>query len=119
MRPGDVVWVELPVVQGHEQMGSRPAIVLQDDTVASGSPLVVLIPLTTVGRAIRFPGAVEIPPSPVNGLTLRSIALVHQIRALDRRRLRNTIGKLDDERLVAIVSALDSLLGRKTKQPGE
>ncbi len=112
MTPGDVIWVELPPVQGHEQMGLRPAVVLQDDSAASGSPLVIVVPLTTAKRAIRFPGAVAIQASTTNGLSAPSVALVHQIRALDRYRLRHTIGRLEAAQLAQIVRALDYLLGR-------
>lgn len=47
MSVGSVHWVELPAVNGHEQHGRRPAIVLQSDRYANDLPVVLVIPLTS------------------------------------------------------------------------
>ncbi len=68
MKPGDIHWVELPRGSGHEQVGRRPAIILQDETYASELPLVIVVPLTGALAAARFAGTLPVEPDEGNGL---------------------------------------------------
>jgi mRNA interferase MazF len=111
VQPGEVVWVEYPKANGHEQAGRRPSVVLQDDSFASGSPLVLVIPLTTSAGVMRFPGVVAVPADVGNGLTADSYALVFQIRATDRRRIGAKLGEVSAEILTQLYEALDKLTG--------
>ena len=111
MLPGEVVWVEYPKVNGHEQAGRRPSIVLQDDSIASGSPLVLVIPLTSSASVARFPGVIAVPADAGNGLTADSYALVFQLRAIDRRRIGAKLGDVSSAILAQLYEALDKLTG--------
>jgi len=112
VKPGDIHWVELPSLSGHEQAGRRPAVVLQDDTYAGGSPLVVVVPLTGAVAAARFAGTLILEPDHTNGLAKISVALVFQIRAVDRRIVRERIGSISPEMQAGIHALLDQLTGR-------
>ena len=112
MTPGDIHWVELPSLSGHEQAGRRPAIVLQDDTYAGGSPLVVVVPLTGAVAVARFAGTLTLEPDAANGLAKTSVVLVFQVRAIDRRIVRERIGAVSPETLAALHVLLDRLMGR-------
>jgi mRNA interferase MazF len=109
---GDIYWVELPPVNGREQAGRRPAIVVQDDTYGGSLPVVLMVPLTTSLLALRFQGTVRIDPSPEIGLSASSVALVFQLRAVDRRRTRTAIGKVSGQGLEEIYTIIDKLIGR-------
>jgi len=109
---GDIHWVELPAADGHEQRGRRPAVVLQDDAFAGSSPVVLVVPLTTAVGTLRFSGTTLIQPTPENGLSRPSVALVFQLRAIDRRRLGERIGRVGEKVLRAIFTELDKLTGR-------
>ena len=111
MKPGDVYWVTYPEANGHEQTGRRPSIILQDDSFASGSPLVLAIPLTTATGVTRYPGVVLVPADPQNGLAADSYAMVFQLRATDRRRFQSKIGEVNAVVLAQIYQALDLLTG--------
>ncbi len=76
MLRGEVWMVSVPPSSGREQAGTRPAIVLQDDTYGQNSPLVLIVLLTSQLSALRYPATVQIAPSAQNGLTVPSIALV-------------------------------------------
>ena len=95
--------------EDHEQAGRRPAVVLQTDDL---SPLstVVMIPLTTQPRRAGFASTVLIPAREA-GQDCDSVALCHQIRALDRRKLIHKIGELAPERLSEIELAVLFVLG--------
>jgi mRNA interferase MazF len=111
VRPDEVYWVEYPIADGHEQTGRRPSIVLQDDTFAIASPLVLVIPLTSSIGTMRFPGVVFVAADAQNGLSVDSYALVFQMRATDRRRLRTKLGDVSTATLGQLYQALDHLTG--------
>jgi len=89
---GDIHWIELPAAMGHEQSGRRPAVIVQDKAAAKILPVVLVVPLTTATSTLRFPGTVQIQPDSDNGLSQPSIALVFQLRAVDRRRIGGRTG---------------------------
>jgi mRNA interferase MazF len=109
---GEIHWIELPPGTGHEQSGRRPAIIVQDQAYAGLLPVVLVVPLTTSTATLRFPGTVLIPAGPENGLRQPSVALVFQMRAVDRRRIGDRIGTVSADILAGIFAALDKLLGR-------
>jgi mRNA interferase MazF len=104
---GEIWVVNIPTTDGHEQYGTRPVIVLADTL----SSVVVGIPCTTNMRALQFPYTVSIIPSEHNGLMEDSIALVLQIRAIDKKRLQQKIGEVEKEILQKIEGELRRLLG--------
>lgn len=56
----------------------------------------IVVPLTSSVQALRFPHAIEVKPSKKNGLNSVSVALVFQVRALDKRRLKKKIGIIEE-----------------------
>jgi mRNA interferase MazF len=109
---GDIHWVELPPSNGREQVGRRPAVILQDETYAGTLPLVIVAPLTAATAAARFPGVVLLDPTLGNGLQKPSVVLVFQVRAIDRRKVQERIGAVGAEALARIYAVLDRLTGR-------
>jgi len=123
MRRGDICNVELPTLElplepkaenapklGNEQFGRRPGLIVQDNQIGR-LPTVVIVPLTKQMTALSYPGAIKIKRSGYNGLDYDSVALVHQVRAIDKRRLRNTIGTIESDLLMQIEEQLSKLLG--------
>lgn len=114
MARGDIWAVDLPVPQGlsgHEQVGSRPAIVVQTDQEDSALPTTVVIPTTSKQKALRFPFTFAISPSMENGLSSTSVLLVFQIRAIDKGRLLRWIGRLELAHIEKMETQLRALLG--------
>jgi mRNA interferase MazF len=99
---GDIHWVDLPAVNGREQRGRRPVVVFQDDDYGGNLPVVLVVPLTTARAAMRFAGTTLIRPTVANGLRQVSVALVFQLRAIDRRRMQERIGTVSAEVLNAM-----------------
>jgi len=93
----------------HEQAGRRPAAILQTDDLSDLST-VVIIPLTTQSKRAGFAHTVWIPAKEA-GQDRDSVALCHQIRALDRRKLIRRIGELAPECLSEIEAAVAFVLG--------
>lgn len=114
MKRGEVVWVDLgnpPGGAGREQAGDRPGVIISAGHADTGNPMVTLVPLTCKISARRFPHTLDnIVPSSVNGLSCNSVALIFQMRSLDKRRVRNIAGKLEDHYLTQIEEKIKSML---------
>jgi mRNA interferase MazF len=100
MARGDVLLVGLPDSDKREERGNRPAIAVQTEVAAS--PMLMVVRVTSSLGALRFPFTVRIEPSEQNGLTLPSIAMIFQLRAIDRNRLIRKIGELEPEYLAQV-----------------
>ncbi|MCC5640217.1 type II toxin-antitoxin system PemK/MazF family toxin [Nostoc sp. CHAB 5844] len=111
MARGDVLLVSLPDSDKREEKGNRPAIAVQTDIAVS--PMLIIVPVTSSLGALRFPYTVRIEPSAINGLTLLSVAMVFQLRAIDPKRIIRNIGELEPEYLVQI----DKEIWRMLKSP--
>lgn len=112
MQRGDVFFVELPRPAGrpgHEQHGTRPAVVVQAN--CQGQSTVVIVPMTSNQSALRFESCFAISKSAKNGLTCDSVVLVPQVRAIDATRLRNKAGELSTEEMAELDNGLKNLLG--------
>jgi len=110
MEVGDIYTIEIPASDGHEQAGTRPAVIVQAPKYANQIPTVLIIPLTSKLSAQAFPCTILITPDSENGLTMTSVALVFQLRAVDKRRLRQNIGRLDASHLAKLNQHLKALL---------
>jgi mRNA interferase MazF len=97
----DIFWADLPDRGGREQRGRRPVVIWQD-TQQFRIPTVLVIPLTSRLDTLKFGGTSLIHPTPSNGLTADSVALVFQLGACDVRRLRGRLGNLDAADLTAL-----------------
>ncbi len=109
MDKGEIAYFDLgtpPGGSGHEQSGNRPGIIISNDANDPSNPMVVIIPLTSKSSASRFPFTLLIQSTPSNGLSSNSVAMVFQLRAIDKNRLVNVIGQIE----VDILNTLESLV---------
>lgn len=84
----------------------RPVIILAD----TPTDICIITPLTSNLKALKFPFTIQIEPSKHNGLHILSVALVFQIRAIDKSRLVKKLGQLEKSLLTNIVKILKKLL---------
>lgn len=111
MARGDVVYINLPLAPGsHVQGGRRPAVVVLSNNALRGNTMTMIVPLTATLAASRFPFTFQIDPSPKNGLSAPSIALVFQLCAADRTHLDSVIGHLEDDYLAKIDEMMRQML---------
>ena len=109
MARGDVLLINLPTSDKHEQSGRRPAVAVQTDIASE--PMLMVAPVTSNLNALRFNFAVKIEPSNDNGLTQTSIVMIFQMRAIDKSRIVKLIGKLSTEDLAKVDSEIRQMLG--------
>lgn len=108
MARGDVLLVKLPESQGREQSGRRPAIAVQADIV--GEPMLMIAPITSNLKALRFSFIVQIDPSDENGLSVTSVVMVFQMRAVDKTRVIQKIGQLSKEEMARVDATIWAML---------
>jgi mRNA interferase MazF len=114
MARSDVIIVDIPTPSDHtehEQIGSRPAVVVQSDVNDSNLPTAMIIPFTSNLQAMRFPHTIRVNPSALNGLSAPSVLLVFQLRAIDKSRIGRIVGRLEDFYMKQLEDEAKSLLG--------
>ena len=103
---GDLFAAALGTGEGSEQSGARPVLVVSNDLFNEVMPVLTIVPLTTLRAKRRlYPSEVVIKKS-VDGLRADSIALCHQIRTIARSRLGRRIGKLEEEEIESVATAI-------------
>lgn len=104
-RRGEIYYADLDPIFGHEQGGYRPVLILQNDLGNFFSPTVIVTSATSrTHKKPHQPTHVIFPD--VEGLPYPSEFQLEQIRTLDKRRLRECVGKLTDEQMAQIDAAL-------------
>ena len=97
IRRGDVYLADLSPVQGSEQGGVRPVVIIQNDTGNKYSPTVIVAAIT--GRINKA----KIPTD--------SVILLEQIRTLDKKRFKEKLTYLSDDKMKEVDNALMISLG--------
>lgn len=110
IKRGDIFYADLSPVVGSEQGGVRPILVVQNDVGNKYSPTIIAAAITSQINKAKLPTHIEIG-SKDYGLTKDSVVLLEQIRTIDKRRLRERIGHLDEERMKSVNEALNISFG--------
>ena len=105
VRRGDIFYADLSPVVGSEQGGVRPVLIVQNDTGNRHSPTVIAAAITSQTGKARLPTHISLSALSC-GLPKDSIILLEQIRTLDKRRLREHMGKLDDTVMKKVDNAI-------------
>jgi len=95
IRRGDIYYADLSPVIGSEQGGIRPVLIVQNDIGNKYSPTVIVAAITSRMGKTRLPTHIDIMAEEA-GLMKDSVVLTEQIRTLDKRRLKEKIGHLDE-----------------------
>ena len=105
VKRGDIFYADLSPVVGSEQGGTRPVLIVQNDTGNKHSPTVIAAAITSQTNKAKLPTHIELAGRSV-GLTKDSVVLLEQIRTIDKRRLREHMGHVDDSLMNQVDSAI-------------
>jgi mRNA interferase MazF len=105
VKRGDIYFADLSPVVGSEQGGMRPVLIVQNDTGNRHSPTVIAAAITSQTGKARLPTHIYLS-GPSVGLNRDSVILLEQIRTLDKRRLREHMGRLSDEQMSRVNEAI-------------
>ena len=105
IKKGDLYFADLSPVTGSEQGGIRPVLIVQNDVGNRFSPTVIAAAITSQTGKARLPTHIELNAQSV-GLSRDSVILLEQIRTIDKSRLRERMGKLDDNTMTKVDNAI-------------
>ncbi|MBR6736112.1 MAG: type II toxin-antitoxin system PemK/MazF family toxin [Oscillospiraceae bacterium] len=110
VKRGEIYYADLSPVVGSEQGGIRPVLIVQNDIGNKYSPTVIAAAITSQRDKNKLPTHIELDHTNC-GLTKESIVLLEQIRTLDKRRLKERMGQLDEKAMGQIDRALQVSFG--------
>jgi len=110
IKRGDIYYAELSPVVGSEQGGLRPVLIVQNDVGNKYSPTVIAAAITSQTDKTRLPTHIQLHAQG-SGLSRDSVVLLEQVRTLDKRRLKERMGKLDGGAMDQVDHALSVSFG--------
>lgn len=116
VKRGDIFYADLSPVVGSEQGGTRPVLIVQNDTGNRHSPTVIAAAITSQTGKARLPTHINIAGGSV-GLSKDSVILLEQIRTIDKRRLREHMGRLDEKQMAMVDDAIAVSFGLHDDRP--
>ena len=110
VKRGDIYYADLSPVVGSEQGGMRPVLIVQNDVGNKYSPTVIAAAITSKMGKTRLPTHIDVYADRV-GLSKDSVILLEQIRTIDKRRLGEKMGHLDDDLMGEVNQAITISFG--------
>lgn len=107
---GDIYWADLSPVMGSEQGGTRPVLVVQNNTGNKHSSTVIVLPITTQFLHSDLPVHIRLDTEEY-GLSKDSVVLSEQIRTIDKMRLKSKICRINKQVLEKVERALALSIG--------
>ena len=105
VKRGDIFYADLSPVVGSEQGGVRPVLIVQNDTGNRHSPTVIAAAITSQPGKARLPTHISLAAMSC-GLPKDSVVLLEQIRTVDKRRLREHMGRVDETMMKQVDTAI-------------
>lgn len=106
---GDIYYADLSPVQGSEQGGVRPVLVVQNDMGNKHSPTTVVAIITSKATKAKLPTHIWL--SVTDGFKVNSMVMCEQLRTIDKSRLKGFVGKVQHEEMKLVDEALQISLG--------
>ncbi|MBE7032208.1 MAG: type II toxin-antitoxin system PemK/MazF family toxin [Ruminococcaceae bacterium] len=110
VKRGDIYYADLSPVVGSEQGGVRPVLIIQNDIGNKYSPTVIATAITSQINKAKMPTHIELDANEY-GLSKDSVVLAEQIRTIDKKRLKEKIGHLDEKLMTRVNEALEISFG--------
>jgi len=110
VKRGDIFYADLSPVIGSEQGGIRPVLIVQNDVGNKYSPTVIIAAITSQINKAKMPTHIELSNNEY-GLSKDSVILAEQVRTIDKKRLKEKIGHLDEALMTQIDTALKISFG--------
>ncbi len=110
IKRGDIFYADLSPVIGSEQGGLRPVLIVQNDVGNKYSPTVIAAAITSRMSKTKLPTHIDLS-GVEGGLAKDSVVLLEQIRTIDKKRLKEKMGHLDDDTMRYVNSAIQVSFG--------
>lgn len=117
VKRGDIYYADLSPVIGSEQGGMRPVLIVQNDVGNKFSPTVIAAAITSQRDKAQLPTHIQLS-SQSCGLSKDSVVLLEQVRTIDKKRLKEKMGRIEDNAMGEIDRALTISFGLGEKTLG-
>lgn len=117
VKRGDIYYADLSPVVGSEQGGMRPVLIVQNDVGNKFSPTVIAAAITSQRDKTQLPTHIQLT-SQSCGLQKDSVVLLEQVRTIDKKRLKEKMGRIDDDSMGEIDRALTISFGLGDQKQG-
>ncbi len=108
MRQGEIWYANLNPIQGSEQAGRWPVLVISGNMLNQHLPVTIVAPLTT--KIKNYKGNPVLTPNTMNGLKQKSEVLIFHVRSVSKNRLLEKVGHVDKSTIAAAIKTLNDLL---------
>lgn len=113
VKRGEIYYADLSPVVGSEQGGIRPVLIIQNDIGNKYSPTVIAAAITSQKYKTNLPTHIKVEADGC-GLAKDSIVLLEQVRTIDKQRLKEKMGALDNGSMDKVNRALSVSIGLGT-----
>ena len=110
VKRGDIYYADLSPVVGSEQGGLRPVVIVQNDVGNKHSPTVIAAAITSQTSKTKLPTHIEVYADQY-GLAKDSVILLEQVRTIDKKRLKEKMGHLEEDMMSKVNNAINISLG--------
>ena len=110
VKRGEIYYADLSPVVGSEQGGIRPVLIIQNDTGNKHSPTVIVAAITSKMNKAKLPTHIELSADEYD-IVKDSVILLEQLRTIDKQRLKERIGALNESQIPDVEKALSVSLG--------
>ncbi len=110
IKRGDIYYADLSPVVGSEQGGVRPVLIVQNNVGNRFSPTVIAAAITSQQSKAKLPTHIPLYAN-TSGLAKDSVVLLEQVRTIDKRRLKEKMGSVDESSMSAVDNAISISFG--------
>jgi mRNA interferase MazF len=110
IKRGDIYYADLSPVVGSEQGGIRPVLIVQNNVGNKFSPTVIAAAITSQQSKANLPTHIPLNAD-TSGLSKDSVVLLEQVRTIDKKRLKEKMGTIDETSMNAVNNAISISFG--------
>lgn len=111
IKRGEIYYADLRPVVGSEQGGIRPVLIVQNNVGNKHSPTTIVISMTSqVNKKVFLPTHVILHKEDTQGLPKDSVILCEQLKTIDKSRIKDKIGCINDDIIDSVMNEVKKAL---------
>lgn len=110
IKRGQVWYADISGVKGSEQGGVRPVLIVQNDKGNKFAPTTIIAPITSRYTKAKLPTHIWLSIA-TSGLAVNSLVELEQIRTIDKSRLKQYMGYIQESEQRLVDEAIKISLG--------
>lgn len=108
MKQAEIWMADLNPVQGSEQNGIRPVVIISGNSMNNNLGISIICPISS--KLKRYAGCLVLEKNELNGLEMDSEVITFQVRTISHTRLMRKVGSINFDQLEKIKKGLSEIL---------